>query len=85
LTDVRTVADDNREAQYQVDYQVQNIVGSNCYYENSCVSNLKAIPDGQNGTTSKLGFPFLTNDGLIKVKIPLRAYDKDGNVVKYTE
>jgi len=46
---------------------------------------LQAIPVGQAGTTSKLGFPFLTNDGLIKVKVPLRAYDKDGNVVKYTE
>jgi len=46
---------------------------------------LKAIPDGSNAVTSKLGFPFMTNDGLIKVKIPLRVYDKNGNLVKYTE
>ena len=54
-----------------------------CYYNNSCQSDLVCVSNGQK--QCKKAFVFYPNDGLIDVLIPLKVLNKDGNQVDYNE
>ncbi len=54
-----------------------------CYYTNSCKSDLKCFET--NTTTCKKAFIFYSSDGEIDVKIPIKVLNAAGNQVDYPD
>lgn len=53
-----------------------------CYSDNSCVSDLECVTTG---TSCQSGFIFHSSDGEIKVVVPLKVLDHEGNRVNYPD